>query len=106
LSIEAKLEAVRNRTAEYGRLYGAKETADDYLKVTYATLYADAEGQTVTDRDSWVRRHEEYQEAIKRKQNAYADFKESETYLKLLFAEVEVYRTECANDRAVDRAHR
>ena len=36
MSIEKKLEAARARSEEFGALYGAKETADDYLKTTYA----------------------------------------------------------------------
>ena len=105
MDIDKKLAQARENSSGFGEKYGAKETADDYLKGVYATLYEFAIGDTVGERDAWVRRHEEYKKAIERKRNAYADWKTAETYVKLLFAEVEVYRTKCANDRALDKLH-
>lgn len=104
--IESKLERARERSEGYGELYGAKETADDYLKTTYAMLYASAKGETVGERDAWVKRQKEYLAAVERKKDAYAAWKAAETYMKLLFAEAEVWRTQQANDRMMDRAHR
>ena len=103
--IAAKLEEARNRAASYGRLYGCKETADDFLKTTYAILYEDAPSGTVSERDTWVKRQKEYLEAVERKRDAYADYKAAETYLKCLFAEVEVWRSEQANNRFIDKVH-
>ena len=103
--IDKTLALARKNSEGFGQKYGAKETADDYLKTVYATLYPGAKGDTVGERDAWVRRQEEYHDAIQRKQNCYADWKTAETYVKLLFAEVEVYRTKCANDRSMDRLH-
>jgi len=60
----------------------------------------------VGDRDAWVRRHKDYLAAIERKENAYADWKTAETYMKLLFAEAEVWRSIQANNRYMDNAHR
>ena len=105
MSIEKKLEAARARSEEFGALYGAKETADDYLKTTYALLYEDAKGDTVGERDAWIKRHEDYKAAIERKRDAYAKWKTAETYMKLLFAEADVWRTMEANNRRMDRAH-
>jgi acyl-CoA reductase-like NAD-dependent aldehyde dehydrogenase len=101
--IERKLESARARADNYGKLYGAKETADDYLKTTYALLYEDAPQGSVAERDAWVKRQDQYAEAIERKRDAYAAWKTAETYMKLLFAEADVYRTECANNRGFDR---
>ena len=103
--IDKKLQEARNKAAGYGRLYGCKETADDFLKTTYAKLYEGAPDGTVPERDAWVRRQEEYREAIEYKRDAYADWKTAETYMKLLFAEAEVWRTEQANNRYMDKAH-
>ena len=104
--IERKLEAARERAENFGRLYGRKETADDFLKTTYAMLYEDAQGSSVADRDAWVKRQTEYGEAVDRKREAYAEWKTAETYLKLLFAEADVWRTDQANNRRLDGAHR
>lgn len=104
-SIEELLEEARSKSTNYGRMYGAKETADDMLKTTYALIREDAPAGSVADMDAWVRRSPEYQAAIEKKKDAYAKFKTAETYLKLLFAEVEVYRTQSANNRFLDKAH-
>ena len=104
--IELILGKAREKSEGYGELYGRKETADDFLKITYAQLYEDAKGDTVGERDAWVKRQQKYIEAVSRKRDAYAKWKEAETYMKIVFAEAEVWRTKCANDRAMDQAHR
>ncbi len=104
--IELILGKAREKSEGFGELYGRKETADDFLKVTYAQLYEDTPDGTVGERDAWVKRQPEYIEAISRKRDAYAKWKEAETYMKIVFAEAEVWRTKCANERGMDRAHR
>ncbi len=106
MTIDAKLEEVRERIQNAGQQYGRKETADDFLKITYAELYEDAPEGTVPERDAWVKRQTKYREAVERKADAYAEWKTTETFLKLLFAEVEVWRSQNATNRMTDRAHR
>ena len=103
--IEKKLEEARLHADGYGRKYGAKETADDLLKGQYAILYPDSKG-TVPERDAWVRRQDAYKKAIIHKNNAYAEWKEAEIWMKLLMLEAECWRTEQANNRYMDQAHR
>lgn len=106
-SIRKTLDKIRERVDDggYGRKYGAKETADDYLKITYAQLrdYVPDHLTTVADMDAWVRKHPEYEKAVERKANAYADWKTAETYIKLSFAEFDVWRSEEATNRGLDR---
>lgn len=104
--IESLLEKARDRAREYGDLYGAKETSDDYLKTTYAMLYEDAPDGSVAERDAWVKRQKEYTLAVERKKDAYAKWKTAETYMKLLFAEKDVWQMKRAIDRDMDKAHR
>ena len=104
--IERTLQKARENAKGYGELYGAKETADDFLKTTYAMLYEDAPDGTVGERDSWVKRQPAYTAAIERKRDAYASWKTAETYMKLLLSEVEVWRSKQATNRMIDGAHR
>jgi hypothetical protein len=106
MDIEALLEKARKNAEGYGEKYGLKETADDYLKTTYAALYEDAPQGSVAERDAWVKRQPEYLEAVERKKNAYSEWKTAETFMKLLLVQAEVWRTRCANDRMMDKAHR
>ena len=103
--IDKQLEAARKKATDYGRLYGEKETADDFLKTTYAMLYEDAPEGSVAERDCWVKRQPEYTVAVERKKDAYTHWKTAETFMRLLLAEVEVWRTQQANDRTMDRMH-
>ena len=103
--IHKKLNKIRERvdSGNYGKMYGAKETADDYLKICYAHLYDEGDGTTVAERDAYVKSHPEYEKAVLRKQNAYADWKTAETFMKLSFAEFDVWRSEEATNRGLDR---
>ncbi len=104
--IEKRLEEARGRAENYGYLYGRKETADDHVKTTYAILYEDCPDGSVAERDAWVKRQEDYKNAISRKRDAYAAYKTAETYLRILLVEAECWRTEQANNRYMDKAHR
>ena len=103
--IQQKLDAIRERvdSGTYGRLYGAKETADEKLKIVYAQLRDQAPQGTAPDKDAWVRRRPEYEQALKDKANAYADWKTAETYMKISFAEFDVWRSQEATNRGLDR---
>ena len=103
--IDALLEEARTRAVNYGELYGAKETADDHCKLTYAMLYESAPAGTVGERDSWVKRQQDYIDAVERKRDAFARWKAAETYMRLLMAEVDVYRTKEASKRWLDQVH-
>lgn len=105
MEIEELLEHARSKATNYGQMYGRKETADDYLKTTYAALYEDSPNGSVAERDSWIKRQISYGAAVERKRDAYAKWKTAETYMKLLLAQVDVYRTQQANNRFIDKAH-
>ena len=104
--IDSKLEAARNNAVGYGKKRGAKEIADDRLRGTYAMIFEGAPKGTVAEMDAWVRRQEEYKEAIEDKSNSYAEWEAAQLYVKILFCEVDKYRTDAASDRAIDRMHR
>lgn len=103
--IHDKLNKIRERVDEgaFGRLYGAKETADERLKIIYAQLREAAPQGSVPDMDAWVKRRPEYKKAVDDKANAYADWKTAETYMKLSFSEFDVWRSEEATNRGLDR---
>lgn len=103
--IKAKLNAIRERIddGKFGRLYGAKETADERLKIVYAQLRVQAPEGTAPDKDAWVRRQQAYELAVMDKANAYADWKTAETYMKVAFVEFDVWRSEEATNRGLDK---
>ena len=105
MTIRDTLDKIRERvdSGSYGACYGRKETADERLKIIYAQLRDQAPNGSVADMDAWVKRREEYQDAVNEKANAYADWKTAETFMKLSFAEFDVWRSEEATNRGLDR---
>ncbi len=103
--IHTKLDTLRERVdqGKYGAIYGAKETADEQLKIIYAQLRDQAPEGSVADKDAWVRRRPEYRKAVEDKANAYADWKTAETYMKLSFVEFDVWRSTEATNRGIDK---
>ena len=109
--IDKLLSSVRERAPNYGRIYGNKETADDYLKITLARLLEDApeekNGKPTTQgwKELWAKRQPEYKEAVERKKDAYAKWKESETYVKVIFAQKDCWIMDQSMKKHIDRAH-
>jgi len=103
--IRDKLDEIRERVdnGNYGRMYGAKETADERLKIVYAQLRDGAPDGSVPDKDAWVKKRPEYMKAVEDKCNAYADWKTAETYMKLSFTDFDIWRSEEATNRGLDR---
>ena len=104
--IVKKLEEARGRAENYGKKYGAWDSSKERLELVYACLDEGSKGETVKDRDSWVKRQPSWVDAVEAKSNASADWKEAEVWMKLLMLEAEVWRTEQANNRYMDNAHR
>ena len=104
--IDAKLQKARDNAKGYGNLRGAKEIADDKLKIVYALLRDDAPDGSVPDKDAWVKRQPSYEKAVEDKANAFAEWTAAESWMKLLFAEIDKYRTDAATNRYLDDAHR
>jgi hypothetical protein len=103
--IRKKLDALRERVDEgaYGAVYGAKESADERLKIIKAQQRVFAPKGSVADTDAWVMRRPEVIQAIEDKCNAFADWKTAETYMKLSFIEFDIWRSEEATNRGLDK---
>ncbi len=103
--IRKSLDRIRERvdSGSYGRCYGAKETSDERLKIIYAQLRDLAPPGSVPDKDAWVKRRPEYKQGVEDKANAYADWKTAETFMKLSFSEFDVWRSEEATNRGLDK---
>ena len=104
--IRKKIDAIRERidSGDYGRMYGRKEISDERLKIQYAQLRDGApEKGSVADKDAWVKKRPEYLKAVEDKANAYADWKTAETYMKIAFVEFDIWRSEEATNRGLDK---
>ena len=103
--IDELLEQARTKATSFGQIVGAKEVADDELKTTYALIREDAPQGSVADMDAWVKRQPEWKAAVEKKRDAYAKFHTANIYLKVLFAQVDVWRSKESTNRFLDKAH-
>lgn len=106
-TLDKELWEAYEKRAIYGRLRGAKETADDRLKIIYAQLWNDAPItlKTIPDKDAWVKDQEAYLEAVEEKADKHADWICAEARMKLLFALKEKYQTDAKMGFDMDKAH-
>ena len=106
-TIHERLDVIRDRVDKglYGKMCGAKETADQVLSIVAAQIRENVpeSEKTAPDKDAWVKRQPEYAAAVQDKANAYADWKTAETYMKLSFADFDIWRSEEATNRGLDR---
>ena len=107
IDLDEKLEQARENAVGYGNKRGLKDTADDYLKGVYAKLYQDLPSHltSVAQCDAWIKIQPEYLEAIEEKKNRYAGWTAAELYMKILFAQLDKYRTDASTDRAMVSKH-
>ena len=105
MDLDKKLEEARNNRHGYANKRALKETADDKLKAVYALVYSDAPDGTVAEKDAWIRKDSRYKDAIICKENTWAEWIAAELYMKILFAQLDKYRTDKSYDKFIDKAH-
>ena len=106
INIDQQLEDALNHRLKYGDAKGRQATADDALKATYAMIYLDVPDhlKTVPEKDAWIKRTDEYRQAIEEKKERYAEWEAARLKMQILFAAVEKYRTDKSSERTMMRA--
>lgn len=108
IDLDKELESALTNRVAYGNLRGLQATADDYLRGVDALLFDEAvralPNATVSEREAWVRRHEDHKAAVAEKAKRYGDWEAAKLKMAILFAANEKYRTDQATDRTMMRA--
>ena len=92
----------RNSTA-YAKAKAEVTYLEEFRKSKKAILYAQSMGKTVTDRENQAYAHPEYQALLKGLQAAVEAAEELRWKLIAAQARIDVYRTQEASNRAMDR---
>ena len=102
--LEAALNFMKTSAAAYGAAKASRIYLQEFRKSLKARLYNNAPGTTVADRENWAYAHKEYVENLEGIRVAVAE--EEELRWKLTAAQVqcELYRTQQASARAMDRS--
>jgi len=92
----------RNSTA-YAKAKAEVTYLEEFRKSKKAILYAQSIGKTVTDRENQAYAHPEYQALLKGLQAAVEAAEELRWQLIAAQARIDVYRTQEASNRTMDR---
>jgi len=92
----------RNSTA-YAKAKAEVTYLEEFRKSKKAILYAQSMGQTVTDRENQAYAHPEYQELLKGLQAAVEAAEELRWQLIAAQARIDVWRSQEASNRTMDR---
>jgi len=92
----------RNSTA-YAKAKAEVTYLEEFRKSKKAILYAQSMGKTVTDRENQAYAHPEYQALLKGLQAAVEAAEELRWQLIAAQARIDVYRTQEASNRTMDR---
>ena len=104
--VEKALAFMRDNAEELAKAKAARIYLEQFRKSQKAILYTKAPQGTIPERESWAYSQPEYLEVLEGLQAAV----ENEERLKWLMTaaelKVEVWRTQSANSRRIDGAHR
>jgi len=108
IDIEKTLTFMRENARPYSEAKSERVYLEQFRKTKKALLMIEAEKQgikTCQERESYAYAHDEYHQVLSGLQIAV----EKEEYLKLMIegckARIELYRTECANERIERKAY-
>ena len=103
--IDKTLAFIRDHAPKLAQAKADRIQLGNMLKVVFSDLYLMAPGKTIDDKKAWAYRHADYIKAING--HAAAAGQEEKLRWQMTSAElrVEVWRSEQANARFIDRSH-
>jgi hypothetical protein len=93
-------------SAEYAQAKAQVTYLENFRKSKKAILYASAIGNTIADKDSYARSHPEYLELLEGLREAVEEAERLRWMLIAAQARIDVFRTQEASNRSIDRATR
>ena len=91
-------------SAEYAQAKAQVTYLENFRKSKKAILYANAIGNTIADKDSYARSHPEYLELLEGLREAVEEAERLRWMLIAAQARIDVYRTQEASNRHIDRS--
>ena len=91
-------------SAEYAQAKAQVTYLENFRKSKKAILYASAIGNTIADKDSYARSHPEYLELLEGLREAVEEAERLRWMLIAAQARIDVWRSQEASNRGIDRA--
>jgi hypothetical protein len=103
--VEAALEYMRKHARDLASAKANRIYITHYLKTCFANLYQECEEKTVEGKKNWAYSQPDYHKQLQALQIAVQEEETHKWKMAAAEALVEVWRTQCANDRLTDRSH-
>jgi len=105
IDIEKALDFIRDNSRDLAKAKADRIYLEQYRKSQKAILFQQAPKGTVQDRECFAYSHEEYLQNIEGLKVAVEEEEKLKWLMVAAQLKVEVYRTQQANNRMVDRSH-
>jgi len=103
--IEKALDFIREHAAALAKAKAERIYLEQFRKSMKAILISQAPEGRVQDRESYAYAHDEYLELLEALKTAVAQEEELKWMMTAAEAKVEVWRTQQANNRRIERSH-
>lgn len=103
--VEKALEFMRDNAAALAKAKAERIYMEQWRKSKKALLYSQSPDGTIPERESWVYAHSEYLEVLDGLKAAVEEEERLKWLMTAAELKIDVYRTQQANARSVDRAH-
>jgi len=97
----AELEGLSEKAKRYGQVYAAVNQLNRYTKVLLSRLFLESTKKTIAEREAEAQCSQEYKTHAKGLKTAEAEERQLRWEKEITMARIEVWRTEQANQRAL-----
>ena len=102
--LEDALTFMKKEAAEYAKSKADRRYLEEFRKTLRARLFIAATGKTVAEREAWAYAHDDYEANLVGLQVAVEWEEKLRWQLEAARITTEIYRTQSANNRYMDRA--
>ncbi len=102
--VEAALDFIKHKSVEYAQAKADRRYLEEHRKSLKAKLFMEAPDGTVADREAWAYAHDDYEVNLVGLKAAVSIEEELRWKLEAAKIQTEIYRTQSANNRGMDRS--
>lgn len=106
IKVEEALATMREIAPQLGKAKAERVQLEEFRKSKKALLFTQAPQGTIADRENWAYAHDEYLALLDALKTAVEEEETLKWRMKAAELYVEVWRTQSANSRSIDRGHR
>ena len=102
---EKAADFIRDNASEYAKAKGERIYLDQYRKTKKALLMEECEEKTQAAKETWAYAHMDYEQLLDGLKEAVVQEETLRWQMTAAQTKIEIWRTQQANNRQVDRSH-